>query len=86
MTMIKTIPAETLSGLDVHAGDTLHILALTDAAFLIQINRTEAENMTASGKASEWVRSARGSVRLAADETVDDVRMDYYANKYGLKQ
>lgn len=86
MTTIKSIPAERLSGLDVHEGDTLHILALKEAAFLIQINRTETPEKPAPGKASEWVRSARGSVRLAANETADDVRMDYYAAKYGLNQ
>ncbi len=84
MTTIKTIPAEKLSSLDVHEGDTLHILAHTEAAFLIEISRTETVAKNAPGKASEWVRSARGSVRLAADETANDVRMEYYAGKYGL--
>jgi hypothetical protein len=86
MTTIKTIPAERLSGLDVHEGDTLHILALKEAAFLVQISRTDTVQKTAPGKASEWARSARGSVRLEANETADDVRMDYYAAKYGLNR
>lgn len=86
MTTIKSIPAERLSGLDVHEGDTLHILALKESAFLIQISRTETIQKAAPGKASEWVRSARGSMRLAANETADDVRMDYYAAKYDLNQ
>lgn len=77
MTTIKSIPAERLSGLDVHEGDTLHILALKEAAFLIQISRTEMVPNVAPGKASEWVRSARGSVRLSPNETAEDVRMDY---------
>lgn len=86
MTTIKSIPAERLSGLDVHEGDTLHILALKEAAFLIQISRTDTVEKAAPGKAGEWVRSARGTVRLATNETADDVRMDYYAAKYGLNQ
>lgn len=86
MTTIKTIPAEKLSGLDVHEGDTLHILELKEAAFLIQISRTDTVQKAAPCKASEWARSARGSVRLAANETADDVRMDYYAAKYGLNR
>ena len=36
------------------------------------------------GKASEWLRTARGSVRAAAGESADDARMAYYATKYGL--
>lgn len=86
MTTIKSIPAEKLSGLDVHEGDTLHILALKESAFLIRISRTDAVRKAAPGKASEWVRSARGSVRLPPNVTVDDVRMDYYAVKHGLNQ
>ena len=82
MMTIKSIPAEKLSGLDVHEGDTLHILALKETAFLIQISPIDAIQKTTPGKAGEWVRSARGSVRLAAD----DVRMDYYAVKHGLNQ
>jgi hypothetical protein len=86
MTTIKSIPIERLSGLDVHEGDTLHILALKEAAFLIRISRMDAIQKTAPGKASDWVRSAKGSVRLAANETADDVRMDYYAAKHGLNR
>lgn len=84
MTTIKSIPAERLSGLGVQEGDTLRILALRETAFVIQISRPDKVQKAAAGKASEWVRSARGSVRLAANETADDVRMDYYAVKYGL--
>ena len=36
MMTIKSIPAEKLSGLDVHEGDTLHILALKETAFLFR--------------------------------------------------
>jgi hypothetical protein len=84
MTFTQRIPAERLLGLDVHQGDTLHVLAVLDSSFIVQVNRAE-EAPAATGKASEWLKSARGSVNLAPDETVDDARMDYYAAKYGLK-
>lgn len=37
------------------------------------------------GKAVAWVRNARGSVRDAAGKSADELRMDYYAAKHGLK-
>ena len=36
-------------------------------------------------KTREWARHARGSVRLASGETVDDARMAHYSAKYGIK-
>ncbi len=36
------------------------------------------------GKASEWLKTAKGAVHLAAGESADDARMGYYAAKYGL--
>jgi hypothetical protein len=83
MTFTQRIPADRLSGLDIHAGDTLHVIALHSSAFVVQVNRADAA-APSRGKASEWLRSAKGSVRLNANETVDDARMDYYATKYGL--
>jgi len=72
-----------LLDLDVHEGDTLHVIALLSSSFVAQVTRADAEPVP-QGKASEWLRSAKGSVRLATDETADDARMDYYATKYGL--
>ena len=46
----------------------------------------DAEPMAArSGAVSEWVKRARGSVRLAPGESADDARLAYYAGKYGVK-
>lgn len=84
MIFTQRIPAERLLGLDVHQGDTLHVLAVLDSSFVVQVNRAD-ESPATTGKASEWLKSARGSVNLAPDETVDDARMDYYTTKYGLK-
>jgi len=81
MTITKTIPAERLSGLDVHPGDTLHIVAVMDSGVVIQIRRDDEVRESTTGKASEWLRSAKGSARLAAGESADDARMDFYARK-----
>jgi hypothetical protein len=35
--------------------------------------------------ARDWARQAKGSVRLAPGESVDDARMAHYAAKYGVK-
>lgn len=36
------------------------------------------------GKASEWLRTAKGSVHMAAGDSANDARMAYYTAKYGL--
>ena len=43
------------------------------------------EGQSAKGRASEWLRTAKGSVHMAAGESADDARMAYYAAKYGVK-
>ena len=86
MTITKTIPAERLRGFDVHQGDTLHILAVMDSEFLVQFSRNEPVSSESPGKASEWLRTAKGSVQLAPDESPDDARMGYYTAKYGLNR
>ena len=83
MTFTQSIPADRLSGLDVHAGDLLHVIALNDSVFVVRVTRVENAPPT-QGKASEWLNSARGSVQLHPEETVDGVRMAYYTTKYGL--
>lgn len=83
MTFTQRIPAERLLGYDLHEGDTLHVVAVVDASFVVQVSRAE-KPAPARGKATEWLESARGSVKLAPGETVDDVRMGYYAAKYGI--
>ena len=85
MTFTQRIPADRLSDLNVHEGDTLHVIALLDSSFVVQINRADSSPPLA-GKASEWLRSAKGSVRLAPGESVDDLRMDYYAAKNGVNR
>ena len=43
-----------------------------------------AEDQPATGKASEWLRTAKGSVRAAAGETVDEARMASCAATHGV--
>ena len=45
-----------------------------------------AEDQPVTGEASEWLRTAKGSVRAAPGESADDARMAYYTAKYGLRQ
>jgi len=85
MTFTQRIPAERLSDLNLHEGDTLQVIALIDSAFVVQVSRAD-DGPPATGKASEWLRSAKGSVRLAPGESVDDLRMDYYATKHGVNR
>ena len=84
MTITKKIPADRWHGLDVHQGDSLQVIAVTESEFLVQISRADDRPETTVGKAGEWLRSARGSVRVAAGSSADDARMDFYATKYGL--
>ena len=69
---------------DDYEGDSLHVIAVTESEFLVQINRADGRPESTVGKATEWLRSARGSVRIAAGISADDARMDFYATKYGL--
>jgi hypothetical protein len=41
---------------------------------------------TQHGKVSEWLRTAKGSVRTAVGETAEDIRMEYYSAKYGVER
>ena len=84
MTITKKIPADRWRGLDVHLGDSLQVIGVTESEFLVQISRADGPSATTVGRAGEWLRSARGSVQVAAGSSADDARMDFYAAKYGL--
>ncbi len=84
MTLTQTIPASALGGIELKPGDALHVLSSLGGALLVQIRRSDSQEAKAKGSASEWLRSARGSVRLASGETVEDARMAFYSEKYGL--
>lgn len=73
MLFIQRIPAERLLGFNLQKGDTLQVVAVEDSDFVVQVSRVEP-SVAARGKASEWLESARGSVKLAAGETVEDVQ------------
>lgn len=84
MTTTGTIPARLLAGLGVHSGDTLQVLAVTDADVVVAVHRSDTRPAQRAGKASAWLRSAKGSVRLAPGESVDDARMAHLRRKHGL--
>ena len=86
MTLTKTLPARSVRNLGLHAGDTLHILTVTDEAAVVLISHPEPAAAPARQSVREWLQTARGSVRLAPGETADEVRMSYYAEKYQLPQ
>ena len=85
MTFTQRIPVDRLCDLDVNEGDTLHVVVLLDSSLVVQVSRAD-KVVSSEGKASAWLRSAKGSVQLGVNETVDDARMVYYATKYGLSQ
>lgn len=82
MTVTQRIPAERLLGFDLQEGDSLRVVAV-DPDFVFEVRRAE-KPAGATGKASEWLQTARGSVKLDSGETLDDVRMGYYGSKYGI--
>ena len=84
MTFTRRIPADRLLDFDAREGDTLHVVAVSGSSFVVQVSRAEDASTSPRRKASEWLRTARGSVRLQAGETVDDARLDYYSTKYGI--
>jgi hypothetical protein len=84
MTTIKTIPVECLGGLDVQEGDTLRILASRGNELVVVIRRDTGNEQVGSGSISEWLRIAKGSVKLEPGESADEARMDNYSKKYGI--
>ena len=79
------IPVEVLQGLDIHAGDTLHVVALIDSSVVVTVTRANAsESPPIHGNAKEWLKTSKGSVKLADGESADDARREYYAKKYSL--
>ena len=84
MTTTEKIPAKHLAQLDVQRGDSLHVLSVSDSDVVVEVRRRAAARNHSEGKASEWLRTAKGSVRLAPGETVDDARMAHLREKHGL--
>ena len=83
MKFTRRIPGERLSEYDLRTGDTLQVLAFEDSDYVVRVIRDE-EIAASSGAAGDWLMSARGSVKIAPGETVDDLRMDYYSRKFGV--
>lgn len=84
MTTTETIPAKHFDGLDIQQGDTLHVLAVSDSAVVVEVRRRDATNGRSAGKASAWLRTAKGSVQMLPGETVDAARTAHLREKHGL--
>jgi hypothetical protein len=84
MTTIQRIPSDRLDGLDIQEGDTLRILSSDANETVVEIQRHESGSVLRSDALADWVRTARGSVKIGPAESDADVRMAYYTEKYNL--
>ena len=86
MTTTKEIAVDALRPLGLHAGDSLHVLEEKGGIFQMEImHATPVPHVAKRGSAGAWARAARGSARLAANETREDARLDYYREKFGVR-
>ncbi len=86
MTTTKEIAVDALRPLGLHAGDSLHVLEEKAGVFLMEImHAAPVPQVTKRGSAGAWAREARGSARLAVNETRDDARMAFYREKFGVQ-
>ena len=85
MNTIITVPAGNLRGLNVQQGDTLRILSSEGEQIVMELQRAASTGELTSGSAKEWLQAARGSIRLEANESVDDVLREYHSKKYGME-
>jgi len=83
MTITKEIASEQMSGLDLHQGDSLRVVAELGATLLIQIVKAVPVPSGAKrGRAGEWGRKYAGAAK--GTESVHDLRMAHYQEKYGI--
>ena len=75
-----------MSGLDIRQGDTLRILSADGTDIVVEVRRQERGAVSMCDAVTDWLRSARGSVKSASESPESDLRMAYYAEKYGLNQ
>ncbi|WP_395744376.1 hypothetical protein [Prosthecobacter sp.] len=86
MTITKEINVEALRPLGVQAGDSLHVLEEKAGVFVMEIvDPAPVPRVARRSSAGAWARAARGSARLAGNETGDDARMACYREKFGVR-
>lgn len=85
MTITKEIPSEQMRSLDLHQGDSLHVVAELGSTLLIQIVKAATQSeKSKKGLAGEWARKYAGAARGSGAETMEDVRMAHFRDKYGI--
>lgn len=81
MIFTKEITTDQLQGLDLHQGDSLRVVVDLGTKLIVQIVKAdESLKSSTSRKASAWARKYLG----VASGSVEDVRMNHYAEKYGV--
>lgn len=83
MTITKEISSDQVRDLDLHQGDSLRVVAERGAILLIQIVKAASPVQPRKmGKAGEWARKYAGAAK--GTESVDDIRMAHYQQKFGI--
>lgn len=87
MSVTRTIlSAAAVRELDLHAGDSVHVLTGSQGSLIVQVRRSSEHAGPRPEKAVQWAQQARGSVRLEPGQTADDARRAYYTEKHGLQK
>ncbi len=83
MTITKEIPSEQMRSLDLHQGDSLHVVAEMGSTLLIQILKAASPPTKPNkGRAGDWARKYAGAA--LGPEPTEDVRMAHFQEKYGI--
>ncbi len=85
MSTIFTLSAKSLQELSVRQGDTLRILSSEGDQFVIELHRVSPPSTDKSSSIRTWLQTAKGSVQLGPGETVDQLRQEFYSQKYELE-
>lgn len=83
--LITSLP----DSLPLHEGDQLdlRVILRDDAMLVTKVLRREPASVTPNPKRSklgDWGRKWAGTVKLEPGKTRDDLRMEFYREKYGL--
>jgi hypothetical protein len=82
--MVRIIPTEFLLALDLRQGVSLHVLEEQGGWSMVRVEKPLGGQET-KGWPSDWFRQALGSVRLAAGETADSMKLAYLTRNHGIE-